>query len=76
MGRGVSGALRARRVWLAVCALATVGLLLVAVPGSAFFQYTNVVITPDKSGYRVGDFANVTMRVFSFGLPTDPATIT
>ena len=55
--------------------LAAVALLVASLPAAAFVQSANVVITADRSGYRVGDLANVTLRTFELGDPVDPTTL-
>lgn len=59
----------------ASCLLAVAVLLVAAVPASAFTKSANVVITVDRSAYQVGDFVNVTVRVFNYAVPTDPLSI-
>ncbi len=66
---------RAPGIFAVVCLLATVALVVASVPAAAFYQDANVVITLDKSAYRVGDFVNVTIHVFSLAVPSDADSI-
>ncbi len=61
---------------MAAASVAAIALLLLAsVPARAFYQDANIVITVDKSAYRLGDDVNVTMHVFEAGLPVDAAAL-